>query len=143
MNNDTTPDLWHGLTYGAWLRLWNDRSWTVAITNALAEVAWARDASHDDRLMAIQTLNEAILNEALPPDPQYPKMVRDVLLEIVMQGESRRWFGGRARRRFHARLMGAKWMLKTAYQFLEYTKYEANKAKAVATIALKPTELLS
>lgn len=122
------PEVWHGLTFEQWLKMWDLRHWRHEVGLALREIAASPDASVRDRLTALQTINEGIQSEALPTDPGYPEFMRDALLDIVTRGERRRWFGRRARKSLNAKLAGARWMLHTGCQFI--TGVEREKVRA-------------
>lgn len=108
--------IWHGLTYDQWLKLWDHKNWRGVVAEALREVASSPDARTRDRLMSLQVMNEAIMSGAIPADPSYPEMMRDVLLAIS-RGDKPSKKRKKRRARLHARLLGARWMLQTATQF--------------------------
>lgn len=123
------PTTWHGLTYSQWLRMWNASDFVATMTRTLYEIAecsWAKPA---DRLMALQTINEAVIEGALPAQPDLPRVMTDLFLEIAAHGDQRPLlFGNRRQNRVSARLAGARWMLGTSYQLLA----GAERSRAVA-----------
>lgn len=111
--------IWHGKTYEEWLKLWDAASWRRYLTATLIEICISPDAFAEDRLLALQTCNEAIMNGVFEPDADFPRFMRDTLLDISTATRRRSWFFfKRKRNTLHERLLGARWMLKTAYQFI-------------------------
>lgn len=129
---------WHDLTLEQWNKLWDQTSWRGAIVRTLYTIARSPAAAAVDRLTALQTLNDGITSGALPADPGYPVAMRDILIEIVRGEEKRPWFWRRRiRRQMRERLVGVRWMLQTAYQFLpEPTERAVPGAKTPAIDAL-------
>lgn len=109
---------WHGLTFEQWIKLWDNARWRTFMMSALIDVSVSPDAKTGDRLLALQSINEAIMAGVFPPDADFPRFMRDILIDISMGTRRRSWFHRRKSRALHARLIGARWMLKTAYQFL-------------------------
>lgn len=110
---------WHGLTFEQWMKLWDAGSWRTYLTATLIEICISADADAEDRLLALQTCNEAIMSGVFKADADFPRFMRDTLLDISTGERRKSWFFGRRRRKsLHARLLGARWMLKTAYQLL-------------------------
>lgn len=108
--------LWHGMTTKQWLEHLDAGGWATRVTNALREIAANWQAAAHDRLLAMNLLNAAIDVGSLPPDPDFPRLMRDTMLEITERGESR--FGKRTKAIIHERVLGIQWLLKTHGQFL-------------------------
>lgn len=106
---------WHGLTFDQWLKLWDAEGWRDKVKETLVEIVSSPGAAAADRLLALQSISEAVGEGAFLPDPDYPEMLRDMLLEIQAGCKPPR---KKVRKRYHARLLGARWMLSTAYQFM-------------------------
>ena len=109
---------WHGLTPEEWTRIMEAGGWRAVVEVALREVSMCRRAAVEDRLNAINILNQGIISGQLLPDTSYPVFMRDALIDITRHGERSRWFGRRERRRLHARVIGAKWLLQTVAQLV-------------------------
>lgn len=112
------PYEWHGLTFEQWMKMWDRAGWREALGCTLYQIARSPDAETQDRLTALQTLNEGITAGLLLKDPGYPEMLRDVLLEIARGDTKPGWFVKRRRAHLHSRLLGVRWMLQTGAQFL-------------------------
>lgn len=121
----------HGLTNAEWMALLDLRDWRVRIADALFDIVTDPEALADDRLIALQMLNEGIKAELLPPDPELPDLTVCVLLAISTGQFGVRWWRrfGLARRRkaTSERLAGIRCLLNTANQFT----YEERVARAV------------
>jgi hypothetical protein len=111
-----STSLWHGRTYREIVEAWDSVPWRGAIYHTLLEVAACRHAAAEDRLSALTLLNNAINAEILPTLPQYPEILRDVML-LVAADSRVGWFRGRTRRRMSERLVGARAMLQMVHQF--------------------------
>jgi hypothetical protein len=123
---------WHGLQLADWVRLWDQMNWRAHVHRALLSIATSRAAKPKHRIIALQTLNEAITRKALPHDPQFPKLMGLVMLDITTGGEPSilgrvfvRIFRRRLQARLRAQLIGARQMLQTAYQFLDEAEVTA------------------
>lgn len=109
---------WHGLNNAQWNALWDAAGWRDVVRAALYEVAASPDASLQDRLGALDTLNIAIREGKLPADIHYPQFLRDVLLTMSAGTPPPRRFGRRRRTdEMHARLISARWALGTYGNF--------------------------
>lgn len=131
---------WLGLSDEEWLSLWDGRGWRVQLKNACVEVASCLEADVEDRLTALQCLNDAMKSDVLFADPWMPQFILEVLLSVT-RGERgswwKRWYW---RRVMHRRALGAMNLLRTGHQFIAGIR--ASAAVAVARPAL-PDKLLS
>jgi hypothetical protein len=113
---------WHGLNREQWMKLFESGGWRQAITRSLYEVIRSPDADFKDRLYALQTLNEAITSGYVAPDPRFPILLRNTLIELSLGMTKRSWFAGKRRRKkLHAQLAATRWMLGTIENFPDAT----------------------
>lgn len=138
------PPRWHGLTDEQWAALFDGHGWRSLVERTLREVASSPDASIEDRLVALHTLNQAIMQKYLPDSGTYPLLAREVLFEIT-RGASTRWRPGRARRRkaLAMRLCGARNMLQTVAQFVHPQSSATTEQPSPTTRVLDYTKMPS
>jgi hypothetical protein len=122
-------DTWHGLTHEQWLALWDSAGWRAQVAATLREVATS-GTEVADRMSAMQTWNDGVLHGALPPAPEFPRLMRDVMLE-VSGGHGRR-ISRRRRRKLHDRLIGAKWLLQTACRIIDEVEHSRELERPAA-----------
>lgn len=110
---------WHDLNREQWEGLFDRGHWRKVVERALYDVISSPDADFKDRLFALQTLNEAIMDGTLEADACFPVLLRDTLCEIARGVTPRtRWWGRKRRRKIlHARLAAARWMIGTVSNF--------------------------
>lgn len=136
----SSNDDWHGLSTEQWIQMWDYAGWRDKVKDTLWEIARCKDASPDDRLVALQSINEAIQRNVLPPDPNYPVALRDIMLSVIAGDVRVGFFARRRRKKLKQRLTGARWMLKTAYQF--FMELELSQLPSPASTTSFSTKLM-
>lgn len=135
---------WLGLTDEEWLEVWDQIGWRGSIARTLIEIARDPRAGAENRLLALQTLSEAVQATLLPVDPMMPRFIGQIMLSISL-GTKRRWLDwGRRRheRESEDRLTASRWMIRTASQFVKVS--EPSLTSLLTDYShLKPTGLAS
>ena len=108
------PKTWHGSTYEQWFKLWDAARWREQVGAALLRIARSPHATMRDRLIALQSYNEAVMHGILPLDTGFPEFMRDALLEVI-SGEVK-ISHGRKKRQLRDQLRACRWMLQVGYE---------------------------
>lgn len=110
--------------------LWESYEWRLQVEFTLRDVLWAPDTSVDDRLAALNLLNQGMASGIFPRDLAISDDTCVVLILITNGSFEIAWWRRighkRRQRRLHDRLHGARVAMATASQFLTQLQFQSN-----------------